>query len=184
MAVASTRPRWQLPDGRIHPWMWAPVALLVVWSDYHAGLRFFPLLYTVPVALAAWYSGAGPAVALALVIPLTRLLMIWLGFIPEILGLTLVLEILARGVVVLFLGLWLARLAELERALERRVRVLEGLLPICSFCKKIRNDSGDWERLEAYISHRSDASFSHGVCPVCWEAHYARDMADTPASSR
>ena len=95
--------------------------------------------------------------------------------------LPLVLETLARGIVVLFLGLWLARLAELERALERRVRVLEGLLPICSFCKKIRNDSGDWERLEAYITHRSDASFSHGVCPVCWEAHYAGDMAEKPS---
>lgn len=66
-----------------------------------------------------------------------------------------------------------ARLAEFERSLERRVKVLEGLLPICSFCKNIRNEAGEWERLEKYISLRSEAEFSHGICPSCNEKHYA-----------
>ena len=55
---------------------------------------------------------------------------------------------------------------ELKRAISE-VRKLSGLLPICSSCKKIRDDSGYWEQIEEYISERSDAQFSHGLCPEC-----------------
>jgi PAS domain S-box-containing protein len=50
-----------------------------------------------------------------------------------------------------------------------RVKVLSGLLPICAHCKKIRNNQGYWEQLEAYLSEHSDAVFNHGICPVCYE---------------
>ena len=50
---------------------------------------------------------------------------------------------------------------------------LEGLLPICSVCKSIRNEAGKWESLEAFISERSDADFSHGLCPECLRRHYS-----------
>jgi hypothetical protein len=70
------------------------------------------------------------------------------------------------------MALWFARLAELERDLARRVKVLEGLLPICAFCKNIRNEAGEWERLESFISKRSEAEFSHGICQSCGEKHY------------
>jgi hypothetical protein len=53
------------------------------------------------------------------------------------------------------------------RAALDHVRTLSGLLPICAGCKKIRNDSGYWEQIEAYISTRTDAMFSHGLCPDC-----------------
>jgi hypothetical protein len=75
-----------------------------------------------------------------------------------------------------FFALWFARLADFERSLQRRVKILEGMLPICSHCKNIRNDKGDWERMEAYISRRSEAEFSHGICPSCSDKHYP-DMA-------
>jgi hypothetical protein len=52
------------------------------------------------------------------------------------------------------------------------IRILKGLLPICSFCKKIRNDLGDWEVLENYISDRSESQFSHSLCPECKVEHY------------
>jgi hypothetical protein len=52
----------------------------------------------------------------------------------------------------------------LERDLSRRVHVLEGLLPICSFCKNIRNEAGEWERLETFISKRSEARSSRTAC--------------------
>ncbi len=71
-----------------------------------------------------------------------------------------------------FLAVWFARLAGFERSLQRRVKILEGMLPICAYCKNIRNDKGEWERMEAYISRRSDAEFSHGICPSCSEKHY------------
>jgi hypothetical protein len=56
--------------------------------------------------------------------------------------------------------------AEVEEAVAR-VRVLDGLLPICAWCKKIRDDKGYWNQLESYISGRSRAEFSHGICPDC-----------------
>jgi membrane-associated protease RseP (regulator of RpoE activity) len=57
-------------------------------------------------------------------------------------------------------------IAELQQATSH-VRQLRGLLPICASCKKIRNDEGYWEQLESYIGSRSDADFSHAICPEC-----------------
>jgi hypothetical protein len=53
-----------------------------------------------------------------------------------------------------------------------QVKTLQGMLPICAHCKKIRDDQGSWQQLEAYISQRSGAKFSHGVCPDCLREHY------------
>ena len=54
----------------------------------------------------------------------------------------------------------------------QELRILSGLLPICSFCKKIRNKKDEWELLETYITARSESKFTHGVCPECREKHY------------
>ncbi len=61
--------------------------------------------------------------------------------------------------------------ARLKKALEE-VKTLRGIIPICSFCKKIRDDKGYWSQVEVYVKERSHASFSHGVCPECMEEHY------------
>lgn len=60
---------------------------------------------------------------------------------------------------------------ELTEALQR-VKTLSGLLPICASCKKIRNDDGYWEAVETYIKRRSNAEFTHGICPDCVRALY------------
>ena len=52
------------------------------------------------------------------------------------------------------------------------VKTLKGLLPICSHCKKIRDDEGYWQLMERYITQRSDAEFSHGICPDCAQKYY------------
>jgi CheY-like chemotaxis protein len=57
---------------------------------------------------------------------------------------------------------------ELSRALSE-VKVLNALLPICSYCKKIRDDKDYWQSVEGYISQHTDAQFSHGICPECYE---------------
>lgn len=62
-------------------------------------------------------------------------------------------------------------IAELREALTN-VKMLSGLLPICSACKKIRNDKGYWEQIECYIRDRSDADFTHGICPDCKKKLY------------
>ena len=58
--------------------------------------------------------------------------------------------------------------AELSQALQE-VKVLRGFIPICMSCKKIRDDKGFWQQLESYIQKRSEALFSHGVCPDCYQ---------------
>ena len=60
------------------------------------------------------------------------------------------------------------RVAELQAALAN-VKQLHGLLPICSYCKRIRGDDQYWQQVESYIAARSDAQFSHGICPPCYE---------------
>jgi CheY-like chemotaxis protein len=67
------------------------------------------------------------------------------------------------------------RVKELEAALSK-VRQLQGLLPICCYCKKIRNDQDYWEKVETYITHRSDAEFSHGICPECYKTVVEREV--------
>jgi len=60
------------------------------------------------------------------------------------------------------------RVAELEEALGS-VQQLRGLLPICSYCKRVRGDENYWQQVESYIADRTGAQFSHGVCPACFE---------------
>ncbi|MFC1493377.1 GAF domain-containing protein [candidate division KSB1 bacterium] len=62
---------------------------------------------------------------------------------------------------------------KLQRALEE-VKTLKGFLPICSYCKKVRDDDGYWEQIEEFIRRYSDAEFSHGICPDCVEEHYPK----------
>jgi DNA-binding response OmpR family regulator len=78
------------------------------------------------------------------------------------------------------------RLVELQRKLAERVddlthalqqvKQLQGLLPICSYCKKIRGDNNYWQQVESYISTHSEAQFSHGICPECFETIVKPEM--------
>jgi len=65
---------------------------------------------------------------------------------------------------------------ELQDALAN-IKTLRGLLPICSYCKKIRDDKGYWNRIESYIQDHSGAEFTHGMCPECLKKHYP-DLVD------
>lgn len=73
---------------------------------------------------------------------------------------------------------------QLEKELEKRVeaenkiKILSGYLPICSSCKKIRNDEGYWERLEAYIQENSEVLFTHGICPDCLGEYFPGMLED------
>jgi len=63
------------------------------------------------------------------------------------------------------------RIRQLEEARDQ-IRVLEGFIPICMYCKHIRNDTDAWERMEQYIESHTSARFSHGVCPECMARHH------------
>lgn len=78
------------------------------------------------------------------------------------------------------------RVAGLQRSLAERVRELEetvakvktlqGLLPICSYCKRIRDDQNYWQQVESYIAAHSNAAFTHGVCPSCYAEHVQTEL--------
>jgi hypothetical protein len=57
-------------------------------------------------------------------------------------------------------------------------RLLQGMLPICSLCKNVRDDKGYWMRIEKYIQERTDAVFTHGLCNDCSVAHYGEDLTE------
>jgi PAS domain S-box-containing protein len=66
---------------------------------------------------------------------------------------------------------------DLEKALKD-IKILSGLIPICSSCKKIRDDQGYWHQVEEYLSKRSDVLFSHGICPDCMKRLYPQYYKD------
>lgn len=71
----------------------------------------------------------------------------------------------------------LQRLSELEEALVN-VKELRGLLPICSYCKNIRNDENYWQKLESYLSEHTHVRLSHGICPSCYQDVVQRELQE------
>jgi hypothetical protein len=72
------------------------------------------------------------------------------------------------------------RARDLDKRVQEAIgelKVLSGLLPICAWCKKIRDDRGYWSRIEAYLSARTDAKFTHGICPDCKNKMLTEDSA-------
>ncbi|MBF0528394.1 MAG: PAS domain S-box protein [Deltaproteobacteria bacterium] len=68
----------------------------------------------------------------------------------------------------------------LQKALNE-VKILQGFIPICAWCKNIRNDKGYWEKIEKYVAERSQAKFSHGICPDCAKKFYPEYYKDEEA---
>lgn len=62
---------------------------------------------------------------------------------------------------------------ELEEALSK-VKLLEGIIPVCMYCKKVSKDEHSWQQMESYITQHSEAQFSHGICPKCFEEKFKR----------
>lgn len=152
---------------------WVVLSLFILVLDFITGpVIRFPVTFLIPVTLAAWNDGYRWGLAYAIVLPLIRFGYDLYWSLPEPAwfadGLNAIIEI---GVFIL-LGYLVDKVRAQKAALEREVKILEGLLPICSFCKKIRNPDGKWEQMEQYITDRSEAKFSHSICPDCGRAHY------------
>jgi hypothetical protein len=162
-----------LPAKRVSPAYWLWLAVLLHFTDYFTGpVINLPTLFIVPVALAAWYNGRNWGLALAISMPLVRLSFhsVWQ------VQWTLVEHGINCGLLILtFSGF--AILIDTIAAQGRTIQCLEGILPICCFCKKIRSEDQAWHQIEQYITERSEATFSHGWCPACAEKHYGIPQA-------
>lgn len=152
--------------------------LVLAWVDWRTGrdLNFF-IFYFAPVSAAAWYLGLRTSVLLSLLSATVWYLANDMGGLPDTARFYAIWNTGIRLVSFLCIGFSIARMRQaldqeqaiagaLRKALSD-IRVLEAVLPVCAQCKKIRNDEGTWEAMEAYISTRSDTRFSHGYCPEC-----------------
>lgn len=154
--------------GRVQAWHWIVASVLILLVDYMTGPFIqFPILFVVPVAIATAAQGVLAGSVVAVLLPLLRLSFFLKWELPS----SWLLEGVDTAVdVVILVGF----AALLHRTLlqRRRLKVLEGMLPICSFCKRIRDEKGQWKQLEGYITERSDAFFSHTFCEQCSKIHY------------
>jgi hypothetical protein len=132
----------------------------------------FSILFIVPVALATLSQGLTAGLAMAVALPLVRLgyFLHW----PLLSSWTV--QSLDSAVDVAILS-GVALVCDRMARQETQIRVLEGLLPICSFCKRIRDEAGEWRQVESYVAARSRARFSHTFCPECGRRHYP-DLMD------
>ncbi len=78
-----------------------------------------------------------------------------------------------------FFFLFVKRSRKLIKA-DREIKHLQGIIPICSVCKKIRDEEGFWQQIESYISSHSDAEFSHGICNDCAQKMYGEEFTKKP----
>jgi hypothetical protein len=158
-------------SGLSAPWQWLSLSLSILLVDYLAGpFVHVSILFIIPVTAAAWHRGIGFALPLAVVLPWFRLVFFRFWEPPWSWP-----EVVTNSVV---RSLVFVAFAILTRQLRRQadeIRQLHGILPICSYCKRIRDEADEWHAIEKYISDQSEARFSHGICPTCLEKYYGQE---------
>jgi hypothetical protein len=132
----------------------------------------FPILFVLPVALSALFCGARLAYVLAVLLPFGRFCTAtFVDATGNIAANTV--NALIQVAVLSFLAFLVAHTVHLSR----EIKVLRGRLPICMWCKRIRNEDGSWQKFETYITEHSEADFTPGLCAECKQEHYG-DLFD------
>ncbi len=156
------------------------LVILILFFDINTG-REIRLIYllVIPISLASLLNFKVLALLLSIFIPFSRLLFFIYWDVKDELYIGLV-NAVVRSLVLLFICYFsykarlyyeLSNKLELEK-LQKKIKILEGILPICSNCKKIRNKQGNFEVMELYISKHSEAEFSHTLCSDCLKKLY------------
>ena len=138
-------------------------------------LKVFPFIFVFPLMLAAWNGSLPFALICAVGLSLTRLAHQF-AFDGKPCTVDEVADALVRFFVLLLLAALTSQLGKQARQLRHRVRLLEGILPICAQCKSIRDENNDWVQLEGYITAHSSAQFSHSLCPHCFKDFYGQEV--------
>jgi hypothetical protein len=162
-------------------WFSFALAALSLGIDYFTiPYDFVPSYFILPPMLVAWNWGAREGVALALGLSATHLVFQQMWGMSGMEGAASVNALMRVCVLLVLVGIT-ARLGRHTRASRARVQMLEGILPICAYCKDIRDENGQWEQIEQYVSQHSEAHFSHGICPKCAESHFGEYRRDKTA---
>jgi hypothetical protein len=144
-------------------------------------LRVFPFVFIFPLMLAAWNRSLPFAMICAVGLSLTRIAHQFV-FDEKPDSVDEMAAALVRFFVLLLLAAMTNRMGKQTRQLRHRVRLLEGILPICSHCKSIRDKNNNWVQLEGYITAHSEAQFSHSLCPKCFKDYYGQESAPEPVA--
>ena len=164
-------PRELIPRNRAIHWIALSVAILAV--DYATGpFIHLSVLFVIPVVLATLSHGPVAGATVAAILPFIRLPFLAAWNAPSPWPVRLIDAAVETAILVGFVFLVTRTIRQ-----QRQISLLEGMLPICSFCKRIRDESGRWHRLEAFISERSGARVSHTFCQECGRKHYG-ELAD------
>jgi len=157
--------------------------LVLGYTDYITGYEFgFFVFYFLPIAIAAWKLGFTSSCLISILSSI-----VW--FLSDIYSSHLYSSIAFAfwNTIIRFLSfliiaystskirLLLTKEPEIAQELRdalSQIKTLSGLIPICASCKKIRDDKGYWNQLEAFIQEHSGAEFSHGICPDCMKKLY------------
>ena len=154
--------------------LWVPFllsALIIIIDILTPPQILLSIFFVFPVLIAGWYKGLRWALIFSLTLPLVRLLIA--TFIEPIWPLSYnIINALDRALVLSLVSFISAELSGSVKRLRAKVEVLEGLIPICANCKKIRDQNQEWQPLEKYITERSHTQFSHGICPDCKKLLY------------
>ena len=162
---AFERPPWD------RPWLWYSLAAAVLAADFFTSVYLlFPIFFIIPVLLVAWHGKLSHALGLVVVLCVARLGFHFHWGFPGGVA-TAVFNMGVRLIVLGLVAVLTSRVSRQTREMRRRVRLLEGMLPICGFCKDIRDDTGQWVQLENYITRHSEAQFTTGVCEDCGRKH-------------
>ena len=146
---------------------WSAISLVVVALDYLSGpVIQFPAAFVIPVSLAAWYNGRPWGIALAVVLPLVRLYFTTILNAPWSFAEAAV-NAGIRIAVLGFFAVLVDRVAVQSAALSKRAELLEGMLPVCVLCKRVRDERKTWHPLEQYVLSKSKEQVTHEVCPDC-----------------
>ncbi len=154
---------------QLRAYHWLALSIAIMALEYYTGPFIqFAILLVFPVILATLLHGLRVGLGLAVLLPLIRLAFYFSWWTMPSSWSLAVADSLIDVVILGAMSVMIDRIARQEQEL----RVLQGLLPICSFCKRIRDEGGDWRQLETYIASRSAARFSHTFCPECGRRHY------------
>jgi hypothetical protein len=149
---------------------------LVLVADYYSGPFIqFPIVYIFPIAFVTWFNGRRWGLVFACILPFARIFFHFFWTVPWS-SLDSVVNVVIR-IIVFSLIVLLVDSEVKRRVLLKEIKVLRGILPICSFCKKIRTKHNTWIAVEEYVSDHSEAEFSHGICPDCLKEHYGIELS-------
>lgn len=161
---------FKLPADRGHgkfAVVWAPLSAGVLALDFFFGpVIQFPALFVVPVSAAAWYASRQWGLALAVALPLIRLYFTTILETPWSFE-EAAINAAMRIAVLSFAAMLVDRVAWQETALKRRVQLLETALPLCTTCKRIRDEADSWQSIEYYVMARRKPSSSDSTCADC-----------------